>query len=73
MRLMLAMATDRHPLGRNPDRIPELMALLQAHWQQNPDLRLMQLLVGLINPKEPCPEVFYAEDEALAALLKKAP
>jgi uncharacterized protein YihD (DUF1040 family) len=50
------------------------MALLQAHWQQNPDLRLAQLLVGLINPKEPCPEVFYAEDEVLlAVLLKKAP
>ena len=69
---MLTLKASIEP-GRNPDRIPELLTELQACWQRNPDLRLMQLLVGLINPKEPCPELFYAEDEALAALLKKAP
>lgn len=68
MRLVLAMATDHHPPGRNPERIPELMAELQARWQGNPDLRLMQLLVGLINPKDPCPELFYLEDDALLEL-----
>jgi len=71
---MSTMSTNSgQSCGVSPDRIPELMAQLQAHWQRNPDLRLMQLLVALINPKEPCPEVFYAKDEALAALLKKAP
>ena len=56
--------------GRNPDRIPELLAELQARWQLNPDLRLMQLLVGLINPKDPCPGLFYLEDRALLELLR---
>jgi len=47
------------------------MAQLQADWERNPDLRLMQLLVGLIKPKEPCPEVFYLEDEVLLELLRR--
>jgi len=64
------MATAHHPPGRNPERIPELIAELQARWQGNPDLRLMQLLVGLINPKDPCPELFYLEDDALLELLR---
>lgn len=64
--------SDQHS-RRSPDRIPELMALVQAQWQQNPDLRLMQLLVCLVNPREPCPEVFYAEDDVLLGLLSELP
>ncbi len=73
---MQAMATDTlvqtfGPPGRNPDRIPELLAELQARWQCNPDLRLMQLLIGLINPNEPCPKAFYLEDDVLMALIRR--
>lgn len=74
---MKHMATDQiiqtlgNQSGRNPDRIPELLGDLQARWQCNPDLRLMQLLIGLINPKEPCPEAFYLEDDVLMALIRR--
>lgn len=47
---------------RNPARIPELCQLLQRAWERAPDLRLGQLLVGAIDPAQPCPQVFYAED-----------
>jgi hypothetical protein len=39
--------------------------MLRTVWEQQPDLRLGQLLVIAARPKEPCPEVFYMEDEVL--------
>lgn len=38
--------------------------LLEA-WERKPYLRLGQLLVNIIAPKEPCAEVFYIEDKQL--------
>jgi hypothetical protein len=43
---------------------------LQARWLREPDLRLTQLLVNLIRPQTPCPEIFYFEDQKLLELLQ---
>lgn len=50
---------------RDPNRIGQMLSTLQRVWAQNPDLRLGQLLVIAARPKQPTPEVFYAEDEVL--------
>lgn len=56
---------------RDPKRIDHILASLQRVWLKNPDLRLAQLLVIAAQPREPCPQIFYADDEAfLEGLLK---
>jgi len=50
---------------RDPARIDEVLAALRAAWAESPDLRLGQLIVNAIRPANPCPEVFYTEDDAL--------
>lgn len=55
---------------RDPQRISVVLETLRQAWQQNPDLRLGQLLVIAASPKEPCPELFYIEDDKLLAGLQ---
>jgi len=50
---------------RDPERIERVLATLKRVWEQQPDLRLGQLIVVAAKPKQPCPEVFYVEDDAL--------
>lgn len=50
---------------RDKNRIPKILIELERIWKANPDFRLGQLLVVGAKPKEPCPEVFYIEDEKL--------
>jgi uncharacterized protein YihD (DUF1040 family) len=50
---------------RDPRRIDDVLAALKQVWAQQPDLRLGQLIVNAINPRQPCPEIFYAEDDVL--------
>lgn len=50
---------------RDIHRIPKILNELERIWKANPDLRLGQLIVVGTKPKEPCPEVFYIEDEKL--------
>ncbi len=50
---------------RDPARIDDVLAALRAAWVESPDLRLGQLIVNAVRPTNPCPEVFYTEDEAL--------
>ena len=50
---------------RDPARIDNLLAVLRRVWERDPDLRLGQLVVIATRPKEPSPEVFYLEDDAL--------
>ena len=54
---------------RDPNRIPIILETLEKAWSNEPDLRLSQLIVNLINPEEPCPEVFYFEDDQLLKAL----
>jgi len=32
---------------------------------ESPDLRLGQLIVNAVRPSDPCPEIFYIEDDGL--------
>ncbi|WP_193786903.1 hypothetical protein [Lacinutrix algicola] len=50
---------------RDKNRIPKILNELERIWKANPDFRLGQLIVAGAIPKEPCPEVFYIEDEKL--------
>ena len=50
---------------RDPDRIPEMLQLLQAVWQKQPDMRLGQLLLNSLDPVSSCPELYYIEDDRL--------
>jgi hypothetical protein len=59
-----------HWKPRDPSRIPVILTELQARWLREPDLRLTQLLVNLIRPQTPCPEIFYFEDQKLLELLQ---
>jgi uncharacterized protein YihD (DUF1040 family) len=55
---------------RDPQRISVVLEALRQAWQQNPDLRLGQLLFIAASPKEPCPEFFHIEDDKLLAGLQ---
>ena len=50
---------------RDPVRIDRIIELLREVWKQSPDLRLAQLIVNSLPPGEPCPRVFYAEDDVV--------
>ena len=50
---------------RDPERIDEMQSALRAAWLESPDLRLGQLVAIAVKPSEPCPAVFYVEDDAL--------
>lgn len=47
-----------------------ILALREA-WARNPEMRLTQLLVNVIAPHEPCPEIFSMEDSKLIKLLNR--
>lgn len=46
---------------RNPKRIKKVLALIEAIWTTNPDLRLMQLLGNVL----PRGDNYYEEDDRL--------
>ena len=50
---------------RDPKRIEQILEVLRDIWEIEPDLRLGQLVVNAIQPKEPCPAIFNAEDDML--------
>ena len=50
---------------RDIRRIPEVLEALRRVWEQDPDLRLGQLIVIATRPKVPCTEVFHIEDDKL--------
>lgn len=50
---------------RAPARIESMLNQLRELWEKSPDMRLGQLIVNAVQPREPCPDVFYIEDTAL--------
>ncbi len=50
---------------RDPKRIDEMLSVLRSIWELSPDLRLGQLIVNASRPNEPCPQIFYIEDDKL--------
>jgi hypothetical protein len=56
---------------RDAARIDRIVEKLREVWKANPDLRLGQLLVNVIRPSQPCPQVFYPEDTVIENGLEK--
>ena len=56
---------------RDPVRIDRVLALLREVWTQVPEWRLGQIICNAIEPKEPCSEIFYTQDERLEMLLAR--
>jgi uncharacterized protein YihD (DUF1040 family) len=50
---------------RDLQRIDQILEVLKDIWHLEPDLRLGQIVVIGVRPSEPCPQIFYAEDDAL--------
>jgi hypothetical protein len=55
---------------RDPARIDRILGLLGEVWTKNPDLRLGQLVVNALPPGQPCPQVFYPEDDVIESGLR---
>lgn len=51
---------------RNPERIKDILLLIEKIWTKNPDLRLCQLIGNCL----PAGDHYYVEDEILKKLLK---
>lgn len=43
----------------------KLLQKLEVAWDKNPELRFAQLMVNVIKPKEPVPEIFYINNDDL--------
>lgn len=53
---------------RDPNRIRRIIEKIYIIWSTHPDMRLLQLVLGLIEQdKDP----FYVEDDTLEAMLDK--
>lgn len=52
---------------RDPNRISPTLEAIEAYWKENPDLRLMQLLLNATTKIDP----YYLEDEDLMTLLRR--
>ena len=52
---------------RNPDRINKILKLIEKIWEENPELRFMQLLGNCLSPGDN----YYIEDELLESKLKE--
>ena len=63
---------------RDPDRIPEILGLLETRWKAVPDQRLGQVIINLVRKElSPDPEnegsvLFSVEDEVWIKLLTEA-
>jgi uncharacterized protein YihD (DUF1040 family) len=53
---------------RDPNRIPRVLAKVQAYWEQHPDLRLAQLVTNM----NVGTDAFYLEDDDLELALEEA-
>lgn len=56
---------------RDPNRIEPLLALLREVWVQCPDLRLAQIIVNVIRPASPAPQIFFTEDDVIERGLRE--
>jgi hypothetical protein len=50
---------------RDPGRIDQVLEAIRQVWVTDPDLRLGQLLINAVRPRDPCPELYSVEDTVL--------
>ena len=63
--LVMDVHTFMRPPGRDPTRIDGVVEKLREVWKRHPDLRLAQLVFNVSGATQPCPEIFYLEDDVL--------
>ncbi len=56
---------------KEPNIEDEVLQAIREAWSRYPDMRLTQLLINAIAPKEASPEVYNVEDSALIKLLNR--
>jgi uncharacterized protein YihD (DUF1040 family) len=56
---------------RDAERIERILLKIQEVWEQNPDLRLMQLIINAARPKDPCSELYSLDDSQLEKRLDR--
>lgn len=55
---------------RDPERITAVLNEPRKVWEKNPDLRLGQIIVNMVQAENSSPEIFYFEDDVLLLRLK---
>jgi len=50
---------------RDPKRIPEVLEAIREYWEQNPDLRLGQIIAGISHDRHNTFDPFNLEDDTL--------
>ncbi len=56
---------------RDPARIPRILEALRLYWEQNPDLRLGQIIHNAAWPDYAGDNVFFMEDDLLEERLTR--
>ena len=54
---------------RDIDRIDVVLEKIRQIWLREPDTRLGQMLIKVVRPQDPCPELFYLEEKDLLTKL----
>lgn len=54
----------------NPDRIKPVIELLQKRWEENPQMRLLQLVINIVDETQ-SNDLFYISDETTKKRLKE--
>lgn len=58
--------------SRDPERIPELLSVLEEYWREHPDIRLGQLLTIMASDAgHGDGDPFYLEDSELERILRR--
>ncbi|MGD2150083.1 MAG: hypothetical protein PVF99_05695 [Desulfobacterales bacterium] len=55
---------------KEPNIEIDVIEVLIKTWASFPKMRLGQLIMNVVRPKDPCPEIFYIEDSELIKKLK---
>ena len=55
---------------KEPNIENDVLEALMDAWVRYPQMRLGQLIVNVIRPEKPCPEIFYIEDSQLIKKLR---
>jgi uncharacterized protein YihD (DUF1040 family) len=56
---------------RDPSRIPRLISMLESYWEQNPDMRLCQIVSNLAIGTNFSSDPYYLEDDLFEEILRK--
>lgn len=56
---------------RDPARIHRIISMLESYWEQNPDLRLCQIVLNTVNTAAFSSSPYYVEDDVFEEALRQ--